>query len=1007
MLVKQTHIKDWRAVNKQTGMKNNRDTNEMELRYTDSRLDEQNRGLSIKASPMSLVLPDLREKHYLINIMDCPGHVNFSDEMAAALRLVDGCVVVVDVAEGVLLNTERSIKYAVLHGIPMTLVINKIDRLILELKLPPKDAYLKIINTISDVNAILVECLGSGTKRSNDENKQQTDEKSNDRKQNNIGLNKWSGLENQQLFSPILGNVCFASSMFDWCFTLESFAKLYCDFHGSAFDYKRFAKKLFGDWYFHSKDRKFRRFAETLVMKQSEASLNDSGGNSHNVTQTRNKRTFVEFILEPLYKIYSHVLGNDATRLGKLLSELGTGKLKKYELELDSKPLLQLILSRFFGKSGGFVEMCVNHIPSPILGNVGKVRRNYTGDLAVDVSLFYATKSNSFEKRQNKQERMKRIAKLGLENEFKYCNELHFGMLDCDSSTSAAIVNITKMYARPDATEFDGFGRVFCGTVRVGDRVRVLREGYSLDDREDMSVVTISKIWIYQSRYRIEVNRVTAGNWALFGGLDSAVTKTATLVHDTPSAATTKNNNKHKRNKKKNKGKNNNNNKESSVEFEHLIDNVTIFKPLQFDTIAVIKVAIEPIKPSELPKMTHGLRCINKSYPLCVTKVEESGEHVIVGTGELYMDCLLHDLRSMFSEIEIKVADPIVTFCETCKEASKMQAFDYSTNHKNKISMICEPLNNEIVDDIEKNLNGLSLHWSPKQLGNYFESHYGWDKLQGRNIWSFGANSMNQALSVQHQPQQPYSRLFGINDNTLGSGSHTMGSIIKNPNILINDTLPSQISKEKLNRNCRHSIIQGFQWAAREGPLCDEPMRNCLFKLMSGEISDNMIECGGGQMIPLTRKVVYSSFMLAEPALMEPIMFVEAICPPDCVKAVEDVVSHRRGRLLTESPKAGTPFVVLNAELPAIDSFGFETDLRSHTQGQAFCLQTFSRWDFVPGDPMDDTITLLPLEPQPAQKLAREFMLKTRKRKGLSENVSFNKYFGSEMNLAYAELAIC
>ncbi len=64
-----------------------------------------------------------------------------------------------------------------------------------------------------------------------------------------------------------------------------------------------------------------------------------------------------------------------------------------------------------------------------------------------------------------------------------------------------------------------------------------------------------------------------------------------------------------------------------------------------------------------------------------------------------------------------------------------------------------------------------------------------------------------------------------------------------------------------------------------------------------------------------------------------------------------------------------------------IDSFGFETDLRSHTQGQAFVQSVFDHWQIVPGDPLDKTIILRPLEPSPAPALAREFMVKTRRRK--------------------------
>jgi 116 kDa U5 small nuclear ribonucleoprotein component len=98
MLVRETHLLDW------TQAKN--------TRYTDTRFDEQKRKLSIKAMPMSLVLPTLKGKHYLINLMDAPGHVNFSDEQTAAIRLADGVVVVIDAVEGVMAQTARGLRHA-------------------------------------------------------------------------------------------------------------------------------------------------------------------------------------------------------------------------------------------------------------------------------------------------------------------------------------------------------------------------------------------------------------------------------------------------------------------------------------------------------------------------------------------------------------------------------------------------------------------------------------------------------------------------------------------------------------------------------------------------------------------------------------------------------------------------------------------------------------------------------------------------------------------------------
>ena len=88
---------------------------------------------------------------------------------------------------------------------------------------------------------------------------------------------------------------------------------------------------------------------------------------------------------------------------------------------------------------------------------------------------------------------------------------------------------------------------------------------------------------------------------------------------------------------------------------------------------------------------------------------------------------------------------------------------------------------------------------------------------------------------------------------------------------------------------------------------------------------------------------------------------------------------------------AGTPLYKVSCFIPAIESFGFETDVRVYTQGQAFGLSVFDHWEVVPGDPLDKSIVLQPLEPAPANALAREFMVKTRRRKGMSEDVSINK----------------
>lgn len=127
----------------------------VDTRFTDTLFIEQQRGCSIKATPVSIVMQDSRQKSFLLNIIDTPGHVNFSDEVTAAYRISDGVVVVVDAHEGVMLQTERVIKHAIQERLPVTVCINKIDRLILELKLPPTDAYYKLRFVLDQVNELL------------------------------------------------------------------------------------------------------------------------------------------------------------------------------------------------------------------------------------------------------------------------------------------------------------------------------------------------------------------------------------------------------------------------------------------------------------------------------------------------------------------------------------------------------------------------------------------------------------------------------------------------------------------------------------------------------------------------------------------------------------------------------------------------------------------------------------------------------------------------------------
>uniref|UniRef100_A0A8C0IL85 116 kDa U5 small nuclear ribonucleoprotein component n=1 Tax=Chelonoidis abingdonii TaxID=106734 RepID=A0A8C0IL85_CHEAB len=634
---------------------------DQDLCYTDILFTEQERGVGIKSTPVTVVLPDTKGKSFLFNIMDTPGHVNFSDEVTAGLRISDGVVLFIDAAEGVMLNTERLIKHAVQERLAVTVCINKIDRLILELKLPPTDAYYKLRHIVDEVNGLI-------SMYSTDEN---------------------------LILSPLLGNVCFSSSQYSICFTLGSFAKIYADTFGKT---------------------------QPKTMHASTSQV-----------------LFIS--VEPFQELTA-VVGDVDTTLPRTLDELGI-HLTKEELKLNIRPLLRLVCKKFFGEFTGFVDMCVQHIPSPKVGAKTKIEHTYTGGVDSD---------------------------------------LGEAMSECDPD-GPLMCHTTKMYSTDDGVQFHAFGRVLSGTIHAGQPVKLLGENYTLEDEEDSQICTVGRLWISVARYHIEVNRVPAGNWILIEGVDQPIVKTATITEPRGN------------------------------------EEAQIFRPLKFNTTSVIKIAVEPVNPSELPKMLDGLRKVNKSYPSLTTKVEESGEHVILGTGELYLDCVMHDLRKMYSEIDIKVADPVVTFCETVVETSSLKCFAETPNKKNKITMIAEPLEKGLAEDIENEV--VQITWNRKKLGEFFQTKYDWDLLAARSIWAFGPDATG-------------------------------------PNILVDKALLGSV---------KDSIVQGFQWGTREGPLCDELIRNVKFKILDAVIAQEPLHRGGGQIIPTARRVVYSAFLMVRTVL--------------------------------------------------------------------------------------------------------------------------------------------
>jgi ribosome assembly protein 1 len=125
-----------------------------QIRLLDSREDEQERLITMKASSISIIYrPSLEPEKYLVNLIDSPGHVDFSFEVSSALRLSDGAIVLVDALESVCQQTVTVIRQAWEEKVKMCLVINKIDRLPFHLSMNPIDGYNHIKGILQQVNA--------------------------------------------------------------------------------------------------------------------------------------------------------------------------------------------------------------------------------------------------------------------------------------------------------------------------------------------------------------------------------------------------------------------------------------------------------------------------------------------------------------------------------------------------------------------------------------------------------------------------------------------------------------------------------------------------------------------------------------------------------------------------------------------------------------------------------------------------------------------------------------
>jgi elongation factor 2 len=303
-----------------------------DARFTDTREDEQERGVTIKSTSISLYYQmdtglekptpeEIQEKSFLINLIDSPGHVDFSSEVTAALRVTDGAMVVVDCIEGVCVQTETVLRQAISERIKPVLFVNKLDRVFLELHMEPEEAYRAFATAVESVNVVIATY--------NDE-----------------------VLGDVQVY-PEMGTVGLGSGLHGWGFTLGKFAKIYAKKWGMPVE--KMMTKLWGDNFWDNDRKKW----------------------------TKNKkdnceRGFCKFILEPISMLFDAIMNDKVEVYKKMLKKLKV-KIPKDAVDLTGKKLLKRVMQTWLPAADSLLEMIVTQLPSPVVAQNYRCATLYSG----------------------------------------------------------------------------------------------------------------------------------------------------------------------------------------------------------------------------------------------------------------------------------------------------------------------------------------------------------------------------------------------------------------------------------------------------------------------------------------------------------------------------------------------------------------------------------------------------------------------------------------------------
>lgn len=278
-----------------------------QLRYLDSRPDEQQRGITMKSSAITL-----QYKNHVIHMVDSPGHIDFYGQVSSAAKLCDGCILMIDVVEGLCSQSISAFRLAHDEHLYPILFLNKLDRLITELLLSPLETYNLLVKLLEQVNAFCSI------------------------------FRKDTQDEEQHLFyfDPKKGNVLFGSALDGWAFNLNTFVNLY---------HPKFS--------FLSKDDLLNGLWGNFTIK------------CQKITLTEKTPLFVQMILENIYIIYrsSLSINSNVPSIESIITKLNLAITSRDLKNRDRRALLRTIMTIWIPLSNLIYETIIDKFPCPTL----------------------------------------------------------------------------------------------------------------------------------------------------------------------------------------------------------------------------------------------------------------------------------------------------------------------------------------------------------------------------------------------------------------------------------------------------------------------------------------------------------------------------------------------------------------------------------------------------------------------------------------------------------------